>query len=62
MLNQFFLILDELRGLVKRILKRFDPVALERDSRPLVSDLSLELLLVFEEDCHELGKSGVEGV
>jgi hypothetical protein len=62
MLNQFLLILDKLRGLVKRILKRFDPVTLERDSCPLIRDLTLELLLIFEKNCHELGKSGVEGV
>jgi hypothetical protein len=62
MLNQFLLILDQLRGLVKRILKRSDPVTPERDPCSLMSDLTLELLLIFEKNCHELGKGGIEGV
>jgi hypothetical protein len=47
---------------VKRILKRSDPVTPERDPCSLMSDLTLELLLIFEKNCHELGKGGIEGV
>lgn len=60
--DQFFLVLDQLGGLVEGVLEGLDPVALEGDPGPLVGDLALELLLVLEEDCHELGQGSVQRV
>lgn len=46
--DQFFLVLDQLGGLVEGVLEGLDSVVLEGDSRSLVGDFAFELLLVLE--------------
>lgn len=46
--HQFFLVLDQLGGLVEGVLEGLYPVVLEGDSSPLVGDFAFELLLVLE--------------
>lgn len=60
--DQFFLVLDQLGGLVEGVLEGLDSVVLEGDSGSLVGDFAFELLLVLEKDCNELGQGSVQRV
>lgn len=48
MSDQFFLVLDQLGGLVEGVFEGLDPVVLEGDPGPLVGDFAFELFLVLE--------------